>query len=279
SPGLELRLVGAPASECGGQILVQPGAPDTSYLIDKLSSTTPAGGAPMPGTAGSLAADDIACIRSWIGGLDPSAATLDGGGDTGASSACEQGLTSCRGHCVDTTVDPKNCGGCGNACAVACAASTCVTTCPEPTTNCSNACVDLSSASTNCGTCGNRCPSGQTCAGGACSCGDPASFTSQIQPILTAECASSGCHVGVQPKGSLPLSTGKAYAALVNAPSSACAGKIRVVPGAVDQSYLMNKLTGVGMCAGTAMPKAGGTLAPAQLDLFRRWICNGAPAN
>lgn len=81
------------------------------------------------------------------------------------------------------------------------------------------------------------------------------------------------------PKANLLLSAGKAYAGLVNAPSSACAGKLEVVPGSVQQSYLMNKLTGVGMCAGTVMPKAGSPLPAGQVDLFRAWICNGAPNN
>jgi len=88
-----------------------------------------------------------------------------------------------------------------------------------------------------------------------------------------------GCHVGVQPKAKLLLTSGKSYANLVNVASSACAGKIRVKPGVVDQSYLMNKLTGIGMCAGTQMPKVGGGLSNAELDLFRAWICNNAPNN
>jgi hypothetical protein len=105
------------------------------------------------------------------------------------------------------------------------------------------------------------------------------SFASQLQPILTASCTGNGCHAGVMPKANLLLTSGKAYASLVNAPSSACSGKIEVVPGSVERSYLMNKLTGVGMCAGTLMPKAGSPLPGNQVDLFRAWICNGAPNN
>jgi hypothetical protein len=66
---------------------------------------------------------------------------------------------------------------------------------------------------------------------------------------------------------------------MVNVPSSACSGRVRVVPSDVDRSYFMNKLTGVGMCAGSVMPKAGGALPAAQIDLFRTWICNGAANN
>lgn len=279
STGADARLVGQPASECGGQILVRPGDPDGSYLTDKLGSSKPACGLPMPIGASSLAADDVACIRAWITSLSPGAGGLDAGGDSGASEACAPGLSSCSSQCVDTKVDPKNCGQCGTTCPVACANGACVTSCPAPTTNCSNACVDTATSATNCGGCGNKCPAGQICSGSTCSCGSTVSFGSQLQPILTSQCATTGCHTGNMPKASLNLTSGKSHAELVNVASSACSGKSLVVPGAVDQSYLMNKLTGVGMCAGSVMPKAGGALPASQIELFRTWICNGAPNN
>jgi hypothetical protein len=85
--------------------------------------------------------------------------------------------------------------------------------------------------------------------------------------------------VGAQPKSSLLLTAGASYGALVNAASSTCTAKVRVVPGQVDKSYLVNKLTGIGMCAGTQMPKTGGALPANEIDLVRAWICNGAPNN
>jgi hypothetical protein len=33
------------------------------------------------------------------------------------------------------------------------------------------------------------------------------------------------------------------------------------------------------MCAGSVMPKAGGELPAAQIQLIRDWICQGAPKN
>lgn len=277
SMGVEQRLSSLPAASCGGQVLVRPGDPDHSYLVEKLAASKPSCGDRMPSQADSLPADDIACIRSWIGTLPSTGGTTDGGVDAGGPT-CEPGLVSCPSGCVDTTSDPKNCGACGTTCPVVCAKSACSATCPAPTTNCSGACVDTATSASNCGACGNKCPTGKVCAGGTCSCGgSPISFAGQIQPILTANCATTGCHVGVQPKAGLLLTAGKSYGELVNVASSACAGKSLVVPGAVDQSYLMNKLTGVGMCAGTAMPKAGGQLPADQIDLFRSWICNGAP--
>jgi hypothetical protein len=233
----------------------------------------------------------VACSSS-TSSTPPDPATSEGGTEDGGSPTaieggvdgtvvqrCEPGLTACGSACADTNVDPKNCGTCGNTCPVACAAGACVTTCPATTTNCSGACVDVTASAANCGSCGNSCAAGKVCTASACSCGATVGFGSQIQVILTAECATTGCHTGNMPKGGLALGAGKSYAALVDVASSQCGGKVRVKPGASDQSYLMNKLTGVGICSGTVMPKTGGELTPAEIDLFRAWICNGAPNN
>ncbi len=61
--------------------------------------------------------------------------------------------------------------------------------------------------------------------------------------------------------------------------ASTCRGLRQVAPGSPASSYLINKLTGVDMCAGSVMPKAGGELPKAQIDLIRGWICQGAPNN
>ena len=132
----------------------------------------------------------------------------------------------------------------------------------------------------NCGSCGHACASGQVCTAGVCGgCGASVSYASQVQPIFTSTCT-TGCHGGVRPSGGLTLASGSSYAALVGVPASACASHIRVVRGSISTSYLINKLTGVGMCSGTQMPGgSGGVLPTAQLDLIRAWICNGAPNN
>jgi hypothetical protein len=63
----------------------------------------------------------------------------------------------------------------------------------------------------------------------------------------------------------------------VNHAASGCTtSHIRVVPGSVSTSYLVNKLTGVGMCSGSQMPLTG-SLSSSQVDQIRAWICNGAP--
>jgi hypothetical protein len=49
----------------------------------------------------------------------------DAGGDSGG---CPSGKTLCGGSCIDDQTDPKNCGGCGLACSVACVKGECLET-------------------------------------------------------------------------------------------------------------------------------------------------------
>jgi hypothetical protein len=128
--------------------------------------------------------------------------------------------------------------------------------------------------------CGKVCSGAQPCTAGVCGCGPPVAFGAQVQPILTANCASAGCHTGMRPAGALSLVSGSSYGALVNvASSSVCTSMVRVSPGFATKSYLMNKLTGNGICSGTQMPKAGASLPSAQLQIISGWICEGAPNN
>jgi hypothetical protein len=82
----------------------------------------------------------------------------------------------------------------------------------------------------------------------------------------------------MRPAATLSLVAGSSYRALVNVASSTCSG-LRVAPGAVGQSYLMNKLYGTNLCSGSQMPKAGGALPAATLNVIAAWICQGAPNN
>jgi stigma-specific protein Stig1 len=207
--------------------------------------------------------------------------TCSGGVCSGGrcASSCSTGTTNCGGSCVSVLSSATNCGSCGYTCAagLSCVNGGCV--CPNAQSLCGSACVDTATDSSNCGTCGKVCPSGQVCTAGVCSCGPTVSFANQVQPIFSASCASAGCHTGVKPAASLSLSSGYAYAALVNVPASSCSGRIRVTPSAVPQSYLMNKLLGIDICSGTQMPKTGAALATSEINTISAWICEGAPKN
>jgi hypothetical protein len=271
SPGVESRLVNVLSATCDGQIRVVPGQPDQSFLFAKVSSATPACGTRMPPSG--LPDSEQACIEGWIASLK------EGASDAGTDApSCE----TCGGTtCVTLSSDPAHCGTCANACAPGefCSAGSCLSDCGtlDP---CGGTCADLSSDVANCGACGNVCAAGQTCAAGKCTCGTASvSFATDVQSIFTASCSSAGCHKGVMPQAGLDLSAGKSFADLVDVGASQCNdGRKRVLPGDPAQSYLMDKMMGVDLCSGTAMPKLGSLPTP-QLTTIANWICAGAPNN
>jgi hypothetical protein len=102
-----------------------------------------------------------------------SAAPGDGG-------VCPEGLLACPGdggtHCVEASVDPENCGTCGNVCGTfaQCAGGVCG--CDPLFTSCGAAggplaCVDLEANTLNCGGCGVRCVACEACDDGDCASG------------------------------------------------------------------------------------------------------------
>ncbi len=197
---------------------------------------------------------------------------------SGCSSTASCGtLTKCGSACVDTKTSGLNCGACGNVCpsGTTCSAGACV--CPGGKTLCGGACVDTTSSPDHCGACGNVCGAGKSCTNGACACaGGPVSFAA-VAPILADNCTNAGCHVGNMPKEGLDLTATKAYGELVNVRAAQCRdGRVLVPTAGTGKSYLLQKLYGKDMCFGTQMPKAGVSIAPADLALIEAWICNGA---
>jgi hypothetical protein len=140
------------------------------------TDATHSDGAAIDGAAIDAATNDGAAVDGAAtdtgippmdGGAGPDGAAPDGG----VPLTCRGvGETLCAGVCVNTQVDPANCGMCGHACAAGsvCLSSGCATTCPAGLTACGGTCVDPQSDNANCGTCGTACPSGQGCLGGAC---------------------------------------------------------------------------------------------------------------
>jgi hypothetical protein len=108
----------------------------------------------------------------------------------------------------------------------------------------------------------------------------PISFSQQVVPVLRTRCAT--CHLTGTEAGKISLVPAKARANLVNVKSSDAPKLTRVVPGKPGQSYLMKKLEGTHIAAGgkgARMPFGTPPLPPAQVDLIRRWIAEGAKAN
>jgi Carboxypeptidase regulatory-like domain len=88
-----------------------------------------------------------------------------------------------------------------------------------------------------------------------------------------------GCHPGVNP--SLDLTAGASYDQLVGIQALEDPTLYRVVAGDPDRSFLYLKLGGAAPVAdipaiGTRMPPNAPPIDPADLDLVRRWILQGA---
>ncbi len=107
----------------------------------------------------------------------------------------------------------------------------------------------------------------------------PVSYKTQIQPLLNSQCVF--CHVTGAENGGLNLGGKAAYRGLVDAPSTE-SKLLRVAPGRPDESYLMHKLKGTHLSVGGSgdpMPKTDPPrlLEAAQIEMFRKWIAQGAP--
>lgn len=115
-------------------------------------------------------------------------------------------------------------------------------------------------------------------------------FATDLLPAIQATCgsASSSCHGAVTiPNGHFSWATGggrtaqDVYNDVVNVPpSNAPAGYLRVKPGDIAHSWLIEKVSSDqpgGLGYGARMPLQGQNLCTTTLDNLRTWVQNGAP--
>ena len=101
-----------------------------------------------------------------------------------------------------------------------------------------------------------------------------ADFKSIQDNILTPIC--THCHSGAGAPEGLALDAAHSFALLVGVSSNEDPGRLRVKPGAPDESYLVLKLQGSPGIVGAQMPFGGPPLPQATLDVVRQWISDGA---
>jgi hypothetical protein len=109
----------------------------------------------------------------------------------------------------------------------------------------------------------------------------PISFSADVQPIFTQNCALLGCHAGPSPREELDLTAGQSFSHLVNVASHQCAQFKRVEPGSPGASYVIFKLLGAPqLCfSGDRMPEDAPPLPDAVRITIQTWIAEGAPDN
>jgi hypothetical protein len=106
--------------------------------------------------------------------------------------------------------------------------------------------------------------------------GEPVSYSAHLEPLVIAHCL--GCHDSEEPKAKLVLDPGEGYGQLVGRRSVQVPEMALVEPGDPDASYLWLKLLHRAP-EGKGMPRTlTGTkkLRPTELELYRRWIEDGA---
>ena len=103
--------------------------------------------------------------------------------------------------------------------------------------------------------------------------GGAVSFSADVQPVFTTNCATSSCHGTFMAEG-LDLRAGTSHSQLVNIASMQDTID-RVVPGDAAGSYLVHKLEGT-QSSGTQMPQGLPVLSSVDLQNIKDWINDGA---
>lgn len=104
----------------------------------------------------------------------------------------------------------------------------------------------------------------------------PLSYSNDLEDLVVKRCGD--CHSTKEPKAQLVLVKGEGFGNLVEKASIQVPDAQLVAPGDVGSSYLWKKLLGE-VEIGKGMPRTmfGSKVLPEEeLDLFRRWIEDGA---
>ena len=105
---------------------------------------------------------------------------------------------------------------------------------------------------------------------------EPVSYSAHLEPLVIAHCLS--CHESEDAKAKLVLDPGLGYERLVGPRSVQVPEMALVEPGDPEKSYLWLKLQHVTE-EGEGMPRTltgSKRLRSAELDLYHRWISDGA---
>ncbi len=178
----------------------------------------------------------------------------------------------CTPSCAGRMCGDDGCGGVCGECADGqiCDEGVCV--------GCEPQCAGRECGDDGCGGSCGTCPADFICTEGACISDEESSVSLALvwEEVIAVHCLE--CHgpgEGGLTMGSTPASF---RTAVVDRPSG-CGGRVYVVPGDPDQSYLMDKVEGRPGICGRQMPYLRPPLTTSEMELLRKWIADGAPAN
>ncbi|MEZ4408227.1 MAG: putative metal-binding motif-containing protein [Polyangiales bacterium] len=106
--GVAARLSGRVASTCPDRVLVVPGDPSASFVVQKLGPS-PACGRRMPDGAQPLSVDEVACVRAWVLALAPRDAGAPDGGADAALTPCAASDTDGDGYGTHASCAQRDC--------------------------------------------------------------------------------------------------------------------------------------------------------------------------
>jgi hypothetical protein len=247
-----------PAAQAAGLLRVAPFEPERSFILIKLTEPGLGQGDRMPLGAPPLSPADIGLIRDWIA----AGASPPPGGSPAPSSTPTPPATATPS---DTATVP--------------ATETPTASSPTPTAS--------APATTTASLSPTLAPPTATPTASPTITASPTPEATvslaQIQDtIFTPVCATMFCHSSATRSGNLVLEEGQSFGALVNVlsdnPAARNAGLLRVRPGDPDTSFLVIKLEGPTPAQGSRMPLLLPPLDAEELELIRRWIAQGAPA-
>jgi hypothetical protein len=125
------------------------------------------------------------------------------------------------------------------------------------------------------------CAGDGTTSGGGSGGGGDADFAAVQREVFDRSCTSASCHASATRAGGLSLEASDSYDSLVDVEPdngvARAAGLLRVVPGDPESSFLVRKITSdLAPGEGSPMPLGMSPLAPADIELVRSWIAEGA---
>lgn len=111
--------------------------------------------------------------------------------------------------------------------------------------------------------------------------GEAVSYAGDIQPMLSARCASCHQEGGLADLVGITMRTtpNEAPASMVNQPSAQNAALTLIVPGNADASLVYQKVSSDSPPVGMRMPSLGAPLTSEELASLRDWINQGALDN